>query len=100
MGIGAVYWMMRFGFDDPILPMYIEQLQATPADAASLEPISPPALDEGPHLSYTIQWFIFSVCVLIGWVLAVRRSAAIRSGKPVKLRKSSYVPIAEDESNP
>jgi cytochrome oxidase assembly protein ShyY1 len=92
--------VLRQQFDDNVLPMYIEQLEATPADAASLEPISPPALDEGPHLSYTIQWFIFSVCVLIGWVLAVRRSAAIRSGKPVKLRKSSYIPIAEDESIP
>ena len=56
-------------FDATVLPMYIEQLESTPADAASLEPIVAPALDEGPHLSYTIQWFIFSVCVLVGWVL-------------------------------
>jgi len=90
--------VLRQQFDASVLPMYIEQLDSTPADASSLEPIVAPALDEGPHLSYTIQWFIFSVCVIVGWVLAVRRSAAIRSGKPAKRRKSAYIPIAEDES--
>jgi cytochrome oxidase assembly protein ShyY1 len=84
-------------FDAAVLPMYVEQLESIPADDASLQPIVPPALDEGPHLSYTIQWFIFSVCVIVGWVLAVRRSIAQRSGK-VKKRRSSYIPIAEDDS--
>jgi cytochrome oxidase assembly protein ShyY1 len=80
-------------------PMYVEQLEATPADAATLQPIvAPNTDDEGPHLSYTIQWFIFSTCAIAGWVLAVRRSVAMRSGKPAKKRRSSYVPIAEDES--
>ena len=64
-------------FDATVLPMYIEQLESTPPDAAVLQPIVAPALDEGPHLSYTIQWFIFSVCVIVGWVLAVRRSIAV-----------------------
>ena len=90
--------VLRQQFDASVLPMYIEQLESTPADASSLEPIVAPSLDEGPHLSYTIQWFIFSVCVLVGWVLAVRRSAAIRSGRPPKRRKSAYIPIADDES--
>lgn len=86
-------------FDARLAPMYIEQLQSSPADATSLEPIVAPTLDEGPHLSYTIQWFIFSACVLVGWVLAVRRSLAIRSGKVVKKRRrSAYIPIADDES--
>jgi hypothetical protein len=50
--------------------MYVEQLESTPSDDASLQPIVAPTLDEGPHLSYTIQWFIFSICVIVGWVLA------------------------------
>jgi hypothetical protein len=29
-------------------------------------------------LAYAVQWFIFSICVAIGWVLAVRRSVATR----------------------
>lgn len=85
-------------FDAAVLPMYVEQLESVPPDASTLQPIVAPSTDEGPHLSYSIQWFIFSACVVVGWVLAVRRSIAIRSGKDVKKRKSSYVPIAEDES--
>ena len=60
-------------------PVYLDLVesrpQVTPADPL---PVPPPTLDEGPHLSYAIQWFIFAACVLIGWVLAVRRSLATR----------------------
>jgi len=31
----------------------------------------PPALDEGPHLSYAIQWFSFAVIAIVGPVWAV-----------------------------
>jgi cytochrome oxidase assembly protein ShyY1 len=82
-------------FDSPVLSMYIEQLQAVPPEAPTLQPIAAPTLDDGPHLSYTIQWFVFSVCVLVGWVFAVRRSLATRAGKK---RKSAYIPFAADES--
>jgi cytochrome oxidase assembly protein ShyY1 len=88
-------------FDGTVLPMYVDQepTRSTPPDAKSLEPIvAPNTSDEGPHLSYTIQWFIFSACALAGWGLAVRKSIATRSGKPPKKRKSAYVPIAEDQS--
>jgi cytochrome oxidase assembly protein ShyY1 len=88
-------------FDGTVLPMYVDQepTRSTPPDAKSLEPIlAPNTSDEGPHLSYTIQWFIFSACALAGWGLAVSRSMATRSGKPPRKRKSAYVPIAEDES--
>ncbi len=86
-------------FDAKVLPMYVEQLESTPADAKTLQPITAPdTSDEGPHLSYTIQWFIFSGCTLAGWVLAVRRSLAARSGKPAKRRKSAYIPMADEES--
>jgi cytochrome oxidase assembly protein ShyY1 len=33
-------------------------------------------LTDGPHLSYAVQWFIFALCAVVGWVLAVRRSIA------------------------
>ncbi len=62
-----------------LLPMYVELLESTPAvgvdDPQLLES---PELSEGNHLSYAFQWFIFSVCVAIGWVLAVRRSLRSR----------------------
>jgi cytochrome oxidase assembly protein ShyY1 len=84
-------------FDATVQPVYLEQLESSPSDDSSLQPIVAPTLDEGPHLSYTIQWFIFSICVIVGWVLAVRRSIGLRSGKVSKKRKSSYIPIADDD---
>ena len=39
------------------------------------EPIPLPALDEGPHLSYAVQWFLFTLCAAGGWVVVVRTSA-------------------------
>ena len=80
-----------------VLPMYVEQLEVDATRRRVLQPIVAPTLDEGPHLSYTIQWFVFSVCVIVGWVLAVRRSIATRSGKVDEEATSSYIPIADDD---
>ncbi len=61
--------------DAPVAPMFIELLTSTPSDSSALLPVPLPEASNGPHLSYTIQWFIFSVCVAVGWVLAVRKTA-------------------------
>ncbi len=62
-----------------VVPVYIDLQTSDPPEAAGLpEPVPRPPLGEGPHLSYAVQWFIFSICVAIGWVLAVRRSIATR----------------------
>ena len=58
-----------------VAPVYLDLIDSIPAvEPSDPVPIPAPALDEGPHLSYAAQWFIFAVCVSIGWVLAVRRS--------------------------
>jgi len=59
----------------PTVQVYVDLLASRPGQGSIPIPLPDPVLDEGPHLSYTVQWFIFSVCVLAGWVLAVRRSA-------------------------
>ena len=57
---------------------YLDRIESAPDEPdVTARPL--PALDEGPHLSYAFQWFIFSGCVVVGWVLAVRRSARPRS---------------------
>jgi cytochrome oxidase assembly protein ShyY1 len=61
-----------------VVDMYVDTFQSRPADAPVVEPVAKPELGEGPHLSYAVQWFIFSVCAAVGWVLAVRRSIAVR----------------------
>ena len=50
-----------------------------PADSTTLLPVSSPELSEGSHLSYAIQWLIFATAVIVGWILAVRKSTSNRA---------------------
>ena len=62
----------------PVAPVYVELLTSDPSAPNDPIPLPDPELDEGPHLSYMMQWFIFSICAIVGWVLAIRRSARHR----------------------
>ena len=66
------------------------------ASAAGVQPIPYPTLDDGPHLSYAIQWFAFTICVAVGWVLAIRKSAREKAGLPSRWG-SGQPPILEDD---
>ena len=55
--------------------MYVEAATSDPADE-SVTAIPTPELSDGPHLSYTVQWFLFTLAALAGWVIAVRRHIA------------------------
>jgi cytochrome oxidase assembly protein ShyY1 len=60
----------------PVVAMYVDLLASEPAEpAGQIAMVAAPKLDNGPHLSYAVQWFIFTIAALVGWVLAVRRSA-------------------------
>ena len=59
-----------------LLPLYLQLQSQTPkVTEADPEPVPTPALDEGPHLSYAIQWCIFTVVGLVGYPLILRRRA-------------------------
>lgn len=58
--------------NDPVA-MYVELLDSQPADSGLLSRISDPVFTNGPHLSYAVQWFLFSGCAIAGWMIAVRR---------------------------
>lgn len=64
--------------DGDVVDMYIDAFRSDPADSPTLEPVVKPDLSEGPHLSYAVQWFIFTACAAVGWVLAIRHSAGKR----------------------
>lgn len=71
-------------FDQTVLPIYIDQLDLS-EEPATMRQVAPPDLGGGPpHLSYTVQWFIFSVAVAVGWVLAVRKSTKTRAAAAAK----------------
>jgi cytochrome oxidase assembly protein ShyY1 len=69
----------------PLVPAYLELVTTDPAPPAEQpELIPPPVLDEGPHLSYAGQWFLFSACAVGGWVVVVRRAARSRDRDVVR----------------
>ena len=43
-----------------------------PADGLPIA-APPPALPEGPHLGYAVQWFLFAGVVVVGYPLLLRR---------------------------
>jgi cytochrome oxidase assembly protein ShyY1 len=59
-----------------VVPMYVELTASEPAEATPYPvPVEQPELSERNHLSYAVQWFLFSGCVIAGWLLAIRKSA-------------------------
>lgn len=57
----------------PVYPGYVDLVSSDPAQAEGLTPIPLPDLTEGPHLSYAMQWVLFAVVAVVGFVLLVRR---------------------------
>jgi cytochrome oxidase assembly protein ShyY1 len=70
----------------PLEPVVVYAQVSEPAEDPALRPVPLPELSQGPHLSYAIQWILFSIAVAVGWVLAVRRSvhAARRVSEPTR----------------
>jgi surfeit locus 1 family protein len=71
---------MRARVPYPLAPVYVIATE-TPASRASAGRggrlpvrIEPPPLDNGPHLSYAIQWFLIGVAALAFGVVYARRS--------------------------
>lgn len=60
--------------DIEALPVWLAL--ATPAPEGDYPALlDPPARDEGPHLSYAVQWFLFAGVVVVGYPLLLRRRA-------------------------
>ena len=58
----------------PVVPAYVELIAAPGQDTVKPpRPLPLPTLDDGPHLSYAVQWFIFTICAAAGWIAVVRR---------------------------
>lgn len=64
----------------PVVPLYVELTSSDPAETGpSPTPVTAPVLTSGSHLSYAVQWFIFASLAVVGWSLAVRKSARSRT---------------------
>jgi surfeit locus 1 family protein len=63
-----------------LYPVFVRLVNQEPTQAAGLpRPTPAPAFDEGPHLSYAIQWFAFTAIGLIGWPILLRKAARDRA---------------------
>lgn len=71
--------------------------QPAPDDAPVVLPR--PVVDEGPHLSYTLQWFVFALGALVGYGVVARRHAVdtAAGGRPVT--GAPRRPTAEQEED-
>ncbi|HVP21801.1 MAG TPA: SURF1 family protein [Anaerolineaceae bacterium] len=62
---------LQMNFD--LLPIYIQQAPDPSWTGLPARSTFTPDLSEGPHLSYAIQWFIFSAVLSIGYPILVWR---------------------------
>ena len=53
-----------------VLPLWLQQ---TAPETETPILLDPPARDEGPHLSYAIQWFLFTGVVGVGYPILLRK---------------------------
>jgi surfeit locus 1 family protein len=70
----------------PTYPLYLRLQSQIPAQTGGL-PIAPglPEIDDGPHVSYAVQWFLFAAVALAVFGALARREA---------LRPARRVPVA------
>lgn len=66
---------LRDSLPYPLLPVVVQLSDTAAPHPAGLRRWRPPALDDGPHMSYAIQWFSFALIVVIGTVVLLWRVA-------------------------
>lgn len=63
--------------DYRLLPVQLQMETQSPASIGTLPVVlERPDLDEGPHLSYAVQWLVFTTIAIVGYPLVLRRVAA------------------------
>ncbi len=66
----------------PLVPVWIQLERQTPPQATDF-PLALPAPEPGggpPHLSYAVQWFAFTLIVIVAYPLLLRRAADGQEG--------------------
>ena len=58
-----------------LLPVYVVQAPAAEENGPPYRQLPPVDLSEGPHLSYAIQWFLFTLMLGGGYIYLVTRQA-------------------------
>jgi cytochrome oxidase assembly protein ShyY1 len=87
-----------------VLPLWLrlESGSGAPTAEGPLFAVPPPPLSKGPHLSYAVQWFIFTLIALVGYPVMLRRQAygRDRSVDDWPPEPGGAEAISNDESQP
>ncbi len=59
----------------PLYDAWAELVEQDPPASGSFQTVPPPEAEAGPHLSYAIQWFLFAVTGIGGFVFLIRAEA-------------------------
>jgi cytochrome oxidase assembly protein ShyY1 len=71
---------------------YLELVSQTPAADGKLVTIPEPPIEEGPHLAYAVQWFLFAGMLFVGYGIYARREEQGRLQPPAEAE--SEVPVS------
>ena len=76
----------------PVSPLY---LVATNIDSATppnerVARLSPPPIDDGPHLGYALQWFSFATIAVVGSAVVVARTRGAERARTGNGRLAGY----------
>ncbi len=80
LGFGAINKMLPY----PVAPVYLVVLGDSTAAPDRLARLTPPPLDEGPHLNYAIQWFAFALIALVGAGIVIKQGRGTQT-EPIPL---------------
>ncbi|MDA0565921.1 SURF1 family protein [Streptomonospora sp. S1-112] len=61
------------GLPYPVYGGYAELTEQSPEGADAPEPVAAPEVDTGMNLSYAVQWWVFTVIAIVGWIILMRR---------------------------
>jgi cytochrome oxidase assembly protein ShyY1 len=88
----------------PGLPVYLWLQKESPRRPGRFPiPLGLPALSEGPHFSYAVQWFLFATVGLIGYPILLsreRRRPHRREAAPTKGTGPTGVATADERGGP
>jgi cytochrome oxidase assembly protein ShyY1 len=62
----------------PVVNGYVSAVSIEPPQSGDFQPIAAPEMSEGPHLSYAVQWFVFTAFAIAGIVVFVRSDLRAR----------------------
>ncbi len=66
----------------PVASVYVVATDSAAGSAHRPRRLKAPPLDEGPHLSYAIQWFSFAAIAIVGAAIVIIRGSREEQGSP------------------